>query len=101
MITLGNIQIDSRRYVTEMHTMPSGEVKTIEYLASVDTDYQAVYNARVFEEPAPEPTVVEKAVALLSQVTPLAIDDPYAVKVAVNMAFTPEQFNGVMTAEEK
>ena len=46
MIQLGNIQRDGRRYVTEIHTLPSGDVKTIEYFAAIGTDYQAVYDAR-------------------------------------------------------
>lgn len=42
----GHIQMDGRRYVVESHTDSAGGVHTVEYLAPVGADYQAVANER-------------------------------------------------------
>lgn len=43
---VGHEQVDGRRYVREQHTDSVGGVHTVEYLAAVGTDYQAVADAR-------------------------------------------------------
>ncbi len=43
--SLGHIQADGRRYVTEEHTDSTGAIHRVEYLSGV-VDYQAITNAR-------------------------------------------------------
>ena len=44
--TVGHAQADGRRYVREQHTDSEGIVHSVEYLAALGTDYQAVADAR-------------------------------------------------------
>jgi len=44
--SVGHVQIDGRRYVSEQHTDSAGAVHTAEYLAEIGVNYQAIAEAR-------------------------------------------------------
>lgn len=44
--TVGHEQVDGRHYVNEVHTDSQGKQYTFEYLAAINTDYQAILTAR-------------------------------------------------------
>jgi hypothetical protein len=61
---LGHAQIDGRHYVTETHERDNGDPLVIEYLASIDTDYQAVMEVRAQQMNDDEQAAIDAPVTL-------------------------------------
>lgn len=47
--TVGNPQIDARKYVTEEHVDSLGVIHRVEYLAEVGANYQAALDAHALQ----------------------------------------------------
>ena len=107
--TIGHAQIDGRRNIVETHILDSGDVKRIEYLAAVGTDYKNVMIARatsILADIAAEPARIEAAIdaevrEAVDKIAELSYKYPDKVSEKLKGTVDKETTEGLLSADGK